>query len=121
MVTEFGKAFTAKGFSNKMREWCDQAGLPKGVDGVASHGLRKLCLIRLAELGLSTDQIMAISGHKNRADADSYVANANRKKLARQAMEAVEAARTKANSGVPNHVVQLGKSAEKQNDYKGRN
>jgi len=83
--------------------------------------LRKLCLIRLAELGLSTDQIMAISGHKNRAEVDVYVANANRKKLACQAMEAVEAARTKANTGLPNRVVQLAKSAKKRSDYNGPN
>jgi len=55
---------------------------------------------------------MAISGHKNRAEVDTYVATANRKKLARQAMDAVEAARTKANAGLPNRVVQLGKSAK---------
>ena len=44
LVTQFGKAFTAKGFGNKVREWCDQAGLPE----CTSHGLRKLCLTRLA-------------------------------------------------------------------------
>ena len=27
LVTSFGKAFTANGFGNKMREWCDEAGL----------------------------------------------------------------------------------------------
>jgi len=32
LVTEFGKPFTAKGVGNKMRGWCDQAGLPKGIE-----------------------------------------------------------------------------------------
>jgi integrase len=86
LVTAFGKPFTANGFGNKMRDWCDQAGLPE----CSSHGLRKLLLIRLAELGLNTETIMAISGHKNRAEVDTYVAAFNRKKLAAHAMAAVE-------------------------------
>src|SRR5215813_15308553 len=56
LVTSFGKPFTANGFGNKMREWCDQAGLPE----CSSHGLRKLCLIRLAEAGCTVNQIAAI-------------------------------------------------------------
>jgi integrase len=91
LVTEFGKPFTANGFGNKMRQWCDLAGLPD----CSSHGLRKLLLIRLAELGLNTETIMAISGHKNRAEVDTYVAAFNRKKLAAHAMQTIEAEQTK--------------------------
>jgi integrase len=86
LVTEFGKAFTAKGFGNKMRQWCDQAGLPD----CASHGLRKLCLIRLAEAGRTVFEIAAISGHKNLKEIQTYVDAANRKKLARAAFAHVE-------------------------------
>jgi integrase len=86
LVTAFGKPFTANGFGNKMRDWCDAAGLPE----CSSHGLRKLLLIRLAELGLNTETIMAISGHKNRAEVDTYVAAFNRKKMAEHAMQTVE-------------------------------
>lgn len=86
LVTAFGKPFTANGFGNKMRGWCDQAGLPE----CSSHGLRKLLLIRLAELGLNTEAIMAVSGHKNRAEVDTYVAAFNRKKMAEHAMHAIE-------------------------------
>jgi integrase len=86
LVTAFGKPFTANGFGNKMRDWCDQAGLPE----CSSHGLRKLLLVRLAELGLNTETIMAISGHKNRAEVDTYVAAFNRKKLAARAIHAIE-------------------------------
>ena len=88
LVNEWGNPFTAAGFGNKMRSWCDQAGLPD----CSSHGLRKLCLIRLAELGFNTESIMAISGHKNRAEVDTYVAAFNRKKLACMATAAMEAA-----------------------------
>ena len=109
LVTEFGKSFTANGFGNKMRDWCDAAGLPD----CSSHGLRKLLLIRLAELGLNTETIMAISGHKNRAEVDTYVAAFNRKKMAAHAMETVEAARTKAETQLPSAVRLLGKSGKK--------
>jgi integrase len=60
LVTSFGKPFTANGFGNKMREWCNEAGLPE----CASHGLRKLCLTRLAEAGCTAFEIASISGHK---------------------------------------------------------
>jgi hypothetical protein len=37
LETEQGKPFTAAGFGNKMREWCDEAGLPQ----CSAHGLKK--------------------------------------------------------------------------------
>jgi len=57
--------------------------------------LRKLLLIRLAELGCNTETIMAISGHKNRNEVDTYVAAFNRKKLAGVAMAAIETEQTR--------------------------
>ena len=54
-----------------MREWRDAAGVPPIIDAtgksknVASHGLRKLCLTRLAETGCNVFQIASISGHKD--------------------------------------------------------
>jgi integrase len=81
-VTSFGKPFTANGFGNKMREWCDEAGLPE----CTSHGLRKLCLVRLAEAGLDAFRIAAISGHKDLREVQLYVEAANRKRMAREAV-----------------------------------
>jgi hypothetical protein len=37
LVTDFGKPFSKAGIGNKMREWCDEAGLPH----CTTHGLRK--------------------------------------------------------------------------------
>ena len=37
LVTEHGQSFTANDFGNKMRQWCDEAGLPE----CTAHGLRK--------------------------------------------------------------------------------
>ena len=42
LVTENGKAFTINGLGNKMRDWCDVAGLPQ----CSSHGLRKAAAAR---------------------------------------------------------------------------
>ena len=69
LVTSFGKPFTANGFGNKMREWCDEAGLPD----CTSHGLRKLMMIRLVHAGYSAPQIGAISGHKDLREIQLYI------------------------------------------------
>jgi integrase len=37
IVTEFGRPFTPLGFGNRVRAWCDEAGLPH----CSSHGVRK--------------------------------------------------------------------------------
>jgi integrase len=83
LVSGWGRPFSAKGFSEKMREWCDAAGLTE----VSSHGLRKLCLIRLAEAGCTVFEIAAISGHKELAEIQLYVDAYNRKQAGRRAHE----------------------------------
>lgn len=88
LVTSFGKAFTANGFGNKMREWCDEAGLPE----CTSHGLRKLCLIRLAHAGYGAPQIAAISGHKDLREIQLYIEQANREKMGIETSTAFEQA-----------------------------
>ena len=82
IVSERGGSYSAEYLSEKVRTWCDAAGLP----ACTSHGLRKLCLTRLAEAGCSVFEIMAISGHKNLKEVQTYVEAANRKKLALSAM-----------------------------------
>lgn len=46
LVTEAGAPFTAAGFGNAFRDWCNEAGLPKER---SSHGLRKAACRRLAQ------------------------------------------------------------------------
>jgi integrase len=81
---------SAKSFGNWMRDRYDAAGLPD----CANHGLRKLCLVRLAEAGCTVFQIMAISGHKNAEEVQTYVDAANRKKMAAQATALLDGAKT---------------------------
>jgi len=53
----------------------DVAGLP----ACTSHGPRKLCLTRLAEVGCTVFEIMSISGHKNVEEVQKYVDAANQR------------------------------------------
>ena len=60
LTTRDGSPFSPAGFGNLFRDWCNEAGLPRGL---SAHGLRKACCRRLAEAGCSEKQIAAISGH----------------------------------------------------------
>ena len=81
-VTAYGKPFTAKGLSNKMRQWCDEAGLPH----CSMHGLRKATATRLAADGLTTREIAAVTGHKTLSEVQHYTEEVEQKALARRAL-----------------------------------
>lgn len=78
LVTEHGVPYTPAGFGNRFRDWCNQAGLSH----CSSHGLRKATASRLAELGCTDRQIMAITGHRTAAEVDRYTRGARQKKMA---------------------------------------
>lgn len=82
LVTAFGKSFTANGFGNWFRERCDEAGLPH----CSAHGLRKAAAARLAELGASESEIMAVTGHTTSKEIVRYTRGARQKVLAANAM-----------------------------------
>jgi len=83
LVTQFGKPFTPDGFGNRFRKWCDEAGLPH----CSAHGLRKAGSARLAELGASDREIMAITGHQTAKEVDRYTKGARQRELAASAMK----------------------------------
>lgn len=85
LVTSFGKPFTSNGFGNKMRDWCDAAGLPH----CASHGLRKAGATIAAENGATENQLMAIFGWRSANQVRTYTRKANRRKLAGEAMHLI--------------------------------
>lgn len=66
-----------------MRQWCDGADCPD----VSAHGLRKAAARRLAEIGCSAHQIAAITGHATLAEVQRYTKAADRKRMAREAMQ----------------------------------
>lgn len=96
LTTGAGKPFTAAGFGNLFRDWCNEAGLPAHC---SSHGLRKAACRRLAEAGCSEHQIAAISGHESLSEVRRYTRAANRAGMARDAMATVTAAFPQARTG----------------------
>lgn len=82
LVTEFGKPFSANGFGNWFRKQCDDAGLPH----CTAHGLRKAAAARLAELGASEKEIMAITGHRTSKEIIRYTRGASQRILAANAI-----------------------------------
>lgn len=82
LVTEYGRPFTANGFGNKFRGWCNQAGLPH----CSAHGLRKATAARLAERGATPHEIMAITGHQSLEEVERYTRAARRRKSADSGM-----------------------------------
>lgn len=89
ITTAFGKPFTDKGISNKMRQWCDEAGLPQ----CSLHGIRKATSRQLAESGATDAQGRAVTGHKKDSTFAYYARMADREKLADAALSNLEAAR----------------------------
>ena len=82
LENDLGRAFSAAGFGNKFREWCDEAGLPH----CSAHGLRKAGATIAAENGATEHQLMAIFGWTTPAMAAVYTRAANRKRLAGEMM-----------------------------------
>lgn len=86
VTTTFGKPFTDAGLGNRMRKWCDEAGLPQ----CSMHGLRKAMSRRLAEHGATDAEGQAVTGHKKAETFAYYRARANRSALADKAMALFE-------------------------------
>ena len=78
ITTAFGRPFTAAGFGNRFRQWCNEAGLPH----CSAHGLRKAAAARLAERGATAHEIMAITGHRSLEEVERYTRAARQGKLA---------------------------------------
>jgi Phage integrase family. len=78
LLTEWGRPFSVKGLGNKMRVWCDEAGLPH----CSSHGIRKADAVIAAENGATSAQLQAMFGWTNSRQADHYTRAAERKRTA---------------------------------------
>ena len=83
LISEHAKPFSRKGFGNKFRQWCDEAGLPH----CSAHGLRKAAARRFAEAGCSNQQIKAWTGHTTDSEVSRYTAAADQTLLSDSAAE----------------------------------
>lgn len=82
IVTAYGKPFSVPGLGNKVRQWCDEAGLPH----CSIHGLRKATSRRIAESSGTDAEGQAVTGHKKTDTFVHYREKANRTLLADRAM-----------------------------------
>ena len=78
LLSAHNKPYSVKGFGNKFRQWCDEAGLPQ----CSAHGLRKSAARRFAEAGCSNQQIKSWTGHTTDSEVSRYTAAADQKLLA---------------------------------------
>jgi integrase len=88
LVSERGRAFSAKSFGNRMRKWCDEAGLPN----CTTHGLRKAISRRLAEAEQGNAQIKSITQHGTDTEVAIYTRQAEQRRLAKSAMRVLSLA-----------------------------
>jgi integrase len=94
LITGMNKPFTPAGFGGWFRDQYDDAGLPQ----CSAHGLRKAAATRMADLGVTTSELMAFFGWRSISQAELYTRAANRKHNARAAAEKFE---TGTSSGKP--------------------
>ncbi len=85
LVTDYGKPFSKAGFGNKMREWCDDAGLPH----CTAHGLRKAGARRAAELGASNQALKSVGGWSGDSEVAIYTAGVDQAALAEATLRRV--------------------------------
>lgn len=87
LVNDLNRPFTDAGFGNKMRQWCDEAGLKH----CSAHGLRKAGATIAAENGATSKQLMAMFGWRTLKEAERYTKAADQVRLADSAMHLLEA------------------------------
>jgi integrase len=85
LINSYGRPYTNAGFGNKMREWCDEAGLPQ----CTAHGLRKAMMRRMADLNMANRTLKSVSGHTRDEEVSLYTEGANQARLADEAIALV--------------------------------
>ena len=86
LVNDLGRAFTDAGIGNRMRDWCDKAGLPH----CTAHGLRKAGATIAANNGATAHQLKAVFGWDTLKQAEVYTREADQRRLAASAMHLIE-------------------------------
>lgn len=85
LVTAYGKPFSKAGLGNKMREWCNAAGLPQ----CSAHGLRKATARRGAEQGGGNQGLKALGQWSGDSEVAVYTAAADQERMAEQTLAPV--------------------------------
>jgi len=106
LQTRAGRSRSPDGLGNKMREWCDKAGLPD----CTAHGIRKAVATRLADAGATPHQIAAITGHKTLSEVERYTRAADKAALADDAMGMIPQ-RSESEQNLTNHPLRFVKKS----------
>jgi len=80
-----GKPYTKESWGNMFKDACAAAGVPG-----SAHGLRKLGATRLANAGATSHELQAVFGWESARMAEVYTREADRARLARQAIDKLE-------------------------------
>ena len=84
-----GRPFTKESFGNDFKDACKKAGVPG-----SAHGVRKLAATRMANNGATEPQLMAVFGWTDPKMAAHYTRTANRRRLAADSIEKLNASVT---------------------------
>lgn len=87
VLTAYGKPYSIKSLSMRMRDWTAKAGLPAGC---VLHGLRKTLGKMLAEGGASTRQMMDVLGHTSVQHTELYSRDARQRHMAAAGMRLIK-------------------------------
>ncbi len=91
VLNRFGRPFSSgDSMSSMFIKWCRQAGLMEH----SAHGIRKGLAELLVEAGCTTYEVMAILGHSESKTTETYTRGAARWRLAKQAVERLNVARS---------------------------
>lgn len=89
LTSKTGRPYSKSNFEKQIRRWCDKAGLPL----CTSHGIRKGGATIIGDNGGTGSQLLGLYGWTELQQADTYVARANRTKLATDALGVLSKAR----------------------------
>jgi integrase len=106
IVGENGRPLTKESFGNLFRDACRAAGVPG-----SAHGVRKLAATRMANNGATEAQLMAVFGWTDPKMAAHYTRSANRKRLAAQSINMMNASGT--SIPAPSHPVRAAQGKQK--------
>jgi hypothetical protein len=80
LETTHGKPWVKESYGNTFHDWAKEAGIAKN-----SHGVRKLAATRVAEVGASEMEMMALFGWKSTKMAQHYTKARDQRQLAARA------------------------------------
>jgi integrase len=89
IVGQNGRPMRKESFGNEFRNACRKAGVPG-----SAHGVRKLAATRMANNGATEAQLMAVFGWNDSKMATHYTRTANRRRLAAQSIDMLNASGT---------------------------